>query len=87
LPVVLVPNPTDIYLPVHGRWPPSLDGEYFGKKLGECRERLGDLHAAKYRDGRAIEENPARQDYAAARTRLQDITIDDLVSPRLYAVE
>lgn len=66
---------------------PSLDGGYLGKKLGECYERLGDLHAAKYWYGRAVEENPAREDCAAARMRLRSVTIDDLVSPRLYAVE
>ncbi|MGE5271035.1 MAG: hypothetical protein ACM3JG_15340 [Thiohalocapsa sp.] len=26
---------------------PSLDAGYLGKRLGECYERLGDLHAAK----------------------------------------
>jgi len=66
---------------------PSLDGGYLGKKLGECYELLGDLHAAKYWYGRAVEENPAREDCVAARRRLASVTIDDLVSPRLYAVE
>lgn len=37
---------------------PSLDAGYLGTKLGECYEMLGDLHAAKYWHGRAIEENP-----------------------------
>jgi hypothetical protein len=66
---------------------PSLDGGYLGKKLGECYERLGDLHAAKYWYGRAVEENSAREDCAIARMRLENVTIDNLVSPRLYAVE
>src|SRR5689334_17609867 len=61
---------------------PSLDGGYLGKKLGECYERLEDWHAAKYWYGRAVEENPAREDCAAARMRLQNVTIDQLVPPR-----
>ena|SRR5437588_2835 len=67
---------------------PSLDGGYLGKRLGECYERIGDLHAAKYWYGRAVEENPqARLDCKAARVRLAEVTIDDLVSPDLYVVE
>jgi tetratricopeptide (TPR) repeat protein len=67
---------------------PSLDGGYLGKRLGECYERMEDLHAAKYWYGRAVEENPAaRRDCAAARQRLAGVTIDDLVSPRSYAIE
>jgi hypothetical protein len=27
---------------------PSLDAGYLGKRLGECYEQIGDLHAAKY---------------------------------------
>ena len=67
---------------------PSLDGGYLGKKLGECYERIGDPHAAKYWYGRAVEENPSvRLDCIAARKRLEGITIDDLVSPRMYIAE
>jgi tetratricopeptide (TPR) repeat protein len=66
---------------------PSLDGGYLGKKLGEAYEHAGDLYAAKYWYGRAVEENPAREDCVAARQRLESVTIDDLVSPHLYAVE
>lgn len=67
---------------------PSLDGGYLGKKLGECYERLGDLHAAKYWYGRAVEENPAaRKDCAAARERLEGVTINDLVLPLANVVE
>jgi tetratricopeptide (TPR) repeat protein len=67
---------------------PSLDGGYLGKMLGECYERLGDLHAAKYWYGRAVEENPsARQDCAAARERLKEITINDLVLSDVYVAE
>jgi len=67
---------------------PSLDAGYLGKKLGECYERMGDLDAAKYWYGRAIEENPnARPDCLVARKRLARVTIDDLVSPQMYVVE
>ena len=67
---------------------PSLDGGYLGKRLGEAYELTGDLDAAKYWYGRAVEENPqVRLDCAAARKRLAHITIDDLVSPNLYVAE
>jgi tetratricopeptide (TPR) repeat protein len=67
---------------------PSLDGGYLGKRLGESYERIGDLDAAKYWYGRAVEENPqVRLDCAAARKRLAHVTIDDLVSPDLYVVD
>lgn len=36
----------------------SLDAGYLGEKLGICYEQLGDLHAAKFWYGRAVEENP-----------------------------
>ena len=63
----------------------SLDGGYLGKELGECYEKLGDLHAAKYWYGRAVEENPeARLDCIEARDRLKEVTIDDLVPPHTY---
>jgi tetratricopeptide (TPR) repeat protein len=66
----------------------SLDGGYLAEKLGECYERIGDLDAAKYWYGRAVEENPAaRLDSAAARKRLANVTIDDLISPQLYIAE
>ena len=66
---------------------PSLDAGYLGKKLGECYERIGDLHAAKYWYGRAVEENPTvRLDCIAARKRLEEVTINDLVSPDMYIV-
>jgi tetratricopeptide (TPR) repeat protein len=67
---------------------PSLDGGYLAKRLGECYEHIGDLHAAKYWYGRAVEENPdVRLDCAAARQRLAGVTIDDLVSPEVYIIE
>ena len=67
---------------------PSLDAGYLGKRLGECYERIGELDAAKYWHGRAVEENPqARLDCAAARNRLKGVTIGDLVSPDICVVE
>ena len=67
---------------------PSLDAGYLGEKLGECYERMGDLHAAKYWYGRAVEENPSvRADCAAARKRLAGVSIDDLLSSELYIIE
>lgn len=63
----------------------SLDGGYLGKRLGECYELIGDLHAAKYWYGRAVEENPeVRQDCVEARRRLEHVTIDELVRPEDY---
>jgi tetratricopeptide (TPR) repeat protein len=67
---------------------PALDGGYLGKRLAECYERIGDLHAAKYWYGRAVEENPGlRDDCVAARKRLEGVTIDDLVSPQVRIAE
>jgi hypothetical protein len=40
---------------------------------------MGDLHAAKYWYGRAVEENPEVPAYVEARRRLESITIDDLL--------
>jgi tetratricopeptide (TPR) repeat protein len=58
----------------------SLDGGYLGEKLGQCYELLGDLHAARYWYGRAVEENPAaRGTSMAARERLSHVTIDALL--------
>ena len=64
---------------------PSLDAGYLAKKLAQCYEAAGDLHAAKYWYGRAIEENPSvRSECAEARKRLGRVTIDDLVPPEAY---
>jgi tetratricopeptide (TPR) repeat protein len=65
---------------------PSLDAGYLGKRIGECYEASGDLHAAKYWYGRAVEENPELQPYVEARKRLEPVTIDDLVPPEKYIV-
>jgi tetratricopeptide (TPR) repeat protein len=58
---------------------PSLDAGYLGFKIGECYEHLGDQHAAKYWYGRAVEENPAIEQYSSARNRLKDVGIDHLL--------
>jgi tetratricopeptide (TPR) repeat protein len=59
---------------------PSLDAGYLGERIAQCYERMGDLHAAKYWYGRAIEENPhVRIDSREGRKRLEHVTIDHLV--------
>jgi tetratricopeptide (TPR) repeat protein len=61
---------------------PSLDGGYLGGRLAECYEHLGDLDAARYWYGRAVEENPhVYADEAAARERLGNISIAYLCGP------
>ncbi len=55
----------------------SLDAGYLGERLGECYETIGDLHAAKYWYGRAVEENPdVRLASVAARERLHEVSIE-----------
>ena len=52
----------------------SLDAGYLAERIGHCYEHLGELYAARYWYGRAIEENPGvRAAAAAARERLGDI--------------
>lgn len=67
---------------------PSLDGGYLGEKIGQCYESMGQLYAAKYWYGRAVEENPeVRKDCAEARERLESsVDIDDLIKPEDYEV-
>ncbi|MGZ8285409.1 MAG: hypothetical protein ACXW27_17000 [Allosphingosinicella sp.] len=61
---------------------PSLDGGYLGGRIAQCHERLGEPDSARYFYARAVEENPqVRVDEAAARRRLGDISIADLVDP------
>ena len=58
----------------------SLNAGYLGERLGQCYEQIGDLHAAKYWYGRAVEENPeVRLASVEACKRLQHIGIDDLL--------
>jgi tetratricopeptide (TPR) repeat protein len=63
---------------------PSLDGGYLGQKIGQCYESMGQLYAAKYWYGRAVEENPeVRKDCAEARKRLEGtVNIYDLIKSR-----
>lgn len=59
---------------------PFLDAGYLGEKIAERYEALGDLYAAHYWHGRAVEENPdARVRSVAARARLSGLGIDDLL--------
>jgi tetratricopeptide (TPR) repeat protein len=56
----------------------SLDGGYLGERLGECYEALGELAAAKYWYGRAVEENPhVCLKSAKAREKLEPIVIGE----------
>jgi TPR repeat protein len=57
----------------------SLDAGYLGFKIGECYEHPGDQHAARYWYQRAVEENPAIEQYSSARNRLKGIRIDLLL--------
>ncbi len=60
---------------------PSLDGGYLGDRLGECYEALGELAAAKYWFGRAVEENPEVNVRARERLEVLNKLVDlhDLV--------
>lgn len=61
---------------------PSLDAGYLAKRIAQCYKDLGDLHAAKYWYGRAIEENPiVNSDCVEARKNLGCISIDSLLLP------
>lgn len=59
---------------------PSLDGGYLGWRIGQCSEALGDLHAAAYWHGRAVEENPeVRKESADAITHIGELPIDEYI--------
>ena len=61
---------------------PSLDGGHLGGQIAGCYERMGDLDAARYWYGRAVEENPAvRVEECSARERLGSISIEGLCEP------
>lgn len=62
----------------------SLDAGSLGMNIGRCYEQFGDLHAAKYWYGRAVEENPQIAVYVEARKRLEDVNIDDIVPQQEY---
>ncbi|MEZ0225894.1 MAG: hypothetical protein ACAH83_15170 [Alphaproteobacteria bacterium] len=61
----------------------SLDGGYLSEKIAQCYESMGQLYAAKYWYGRAVEENPeVRRDSAKALKDLDGlVTIEDLLAP------
>jgi hypothetical protein len=64
------------------RGDPWLDAGFLAIRIGECHEALGELHAAKYWFGRAVEENPAIPEYIAARQRLEHVDFNTLPSIR-----
>lgn len=74
---------------------PSLDAGWLGWRLGVCYEALGDLNAASYWHGRALEECPeVDRGSVAARARLLPLVgIDELLIvktpklPRDFAAE
>lgn len=55
----------------------SLDGGYVGMQIGRCYEHKGDLVAARYWYGRAVEENPEVQQYRERRDGVPVINVDD----------
>ena len=64
---------------------PSLDAGHLGEEIAECYEALGDPYSARYWYGRAVEENPeVRTRSAAARKRLSELGIDDLVPKQAF---
>jgi hypothetical protein len=59
---------------------PSLDGGWLGERLGQCYESLGELNAAKYWYGRAIEENPQVRLLSQERRKaLAHVSVEDIV--------
>jgi len=59
---------------------PSLDGGWLGERLGQCYESLGELNAAKYWFGRAIEENPQVRLLSQERRKaLAKVDVTDIV--------
>jgi hypothetical protein len=66
----------------------SLDAGYLGLKIGQCYERMNDLHAAKYWYGRALEEDApiARAESVEGRNRSEHVTIGDIIAPEEYTI-
>lgn len=60
---------------------PSLDAGYTAMRIGECYERLGDPHAARYWYGRALAENPTISEYRDARKRFDDLDLSGVIGP------
>jgi hypothetical protein len=61
---------------------PSLDGGSLAHAIGECYEKLGDLHAARYWFGRAAGENPGIDLYQRDFARMRAVRVEDLVAGR-----
>ena len=62
----------------------ALDGGHLGERIGYCYEMLGDLAAAKYWYGRAVEENPDIDVYVRLRANVEHVNIDDIIDPDSY---
>ena len=59
----------------------SLDAGHLAERIAACYYALGDLHAAKYWFGRAVEENPeVYSQFKALREEMGDLGVVDLVS-------
>lgn len=59
---------------------PSLGAGWVAWRIALCYEALGDLYAARYWHGRAVEENPGiRLESEAARQRLAELPIDEFI--------
>jgi tetratricopeptide (TPR) repeat protein len=58
---------------------PSLDGGSLGHAIGECYEKLGQPHAARYWYRRAVEENPSIELYRRDFERMGSVGVEDLL--------
>jgi hypothetical protein len=60
---------------------PSLDAGYLGLRIGKCYELLGELYAAKYWYGRAVEEGSGAWPEAEEGVRRLDkeVNINDIL--------
>ncbi len=56
----------------------SLDAGYLAERIAACYQALGELHAAKYWYGRALEENP--EVYASCADRIRELGDLDITS-------
>jgi len=59
---------------------PSQDAGYLAWRVGQCREAIGELHAAKRWYGIALGENPGVEKYQDALRRLEGVGVDTLPS-------
>jgi hypothetical protein len=59
----------------------SLDAGSLASKIGECHEAIGELNAAKFWFGRAVEENPGFEHFREQLSRVADVNVSDLLQP------